>query len=737
MFNAIGGVVTRRPWLVIGAWMLAAVALALVGGAKLYDVTTDDTSSFLPASYESVKGIKFGESHFGQIKGATTVTGLVRRTDHGVLTPADQEAVTSLVAAFPGWRPDVKDMEKSLGGLRLSSSLNSRQRNVRALDPRVLGVTGAGRDELVSLQFRGNSTDPTTMRAFKQFRTATLRAFGAHELQVGFTGGIASQTDITDATKGRTANGQNLLLLAILLLTLLFFRGVLSSVLPLVLVLFVAQAALGVVVLSALAFHYHLDSSVPQLIQVVLIGIGIDYFLFMVFRFRERLRLGEERKEAARKTAAGVSKVVASAALAIVVAFASLGLAHFGQFRVLGPSVAVSVAVMLLAGITLVPALLAATGKKLFWPSKSWQTVRDDGPASRLGRLVARRPLRIALLTTGALAALAVAGTGVKMSYDFGSPPSSARSEQVQAQINRLLPRGVTDQQQIYVSSPGVLTAESLQPMRSRLSAVPDVGQVSQPVIVDHGHAAEVDVALTIDSTTSSALALAKAGGPLRTAAHDSVPPGATAMVAGQASAFADVSSSVNKDLRTIFPIAALLILLILVLMLRSAVAPVYLLLAVGLEFAATLGAAVLVFQDSLHRGGVIFTLPLILFLFVVAIGTDYNILMSARLREELELGATPREATARAVRAVAPAITAAGLVLAASFSTLMLDKDINSREVGFAMAVGILIASFIVSTLLVPAITTLVGERAWWPHSSRRAADPVPPLEVPLSEAA
>ena len=176
--------------------------------------------------------------------------------------------------------------------------------------------------------------------------------------------------------------------------------------------LVVAQAATGVVVLSALAFGYHLDSGVPNLIQVVLIGIGIDYFLFMVFRFRERLRLGEERKEAARKTAASVSKVVASAGLAIVVAFASLGLAHFGQFRVLGPSVAISVAVMLLAGITLIPALLAATGKKLFWPSKSWQTRRTDGPAARLGSLIARRPARIAFVGTWVLAALAIAATG-------------------------------------------------------------------------------------------------------------------------------------------------------------------------------------------------------------------------------------------------------------------------------------------------------------------------------------
>jgi RND superfamily putative drug exporter len=732
MFNRIGAVSTRWPWLVIGAWVAAALAISSLGGGRLYDVTTDDTSSFLPTSYESAKAFKFGESHFGQITGATTVTGLVQRVDHRTLTPADQRAVKSLVAAFPAWRVNEKALEKSHKGLNLSGHLTKREKDVRALDPRVLGVMGAGRNALVSLQFKGNSADPTTMSAFKQFRSKTVRAFADRDLRIGFTGGIASQTDIADATKHRSDLGQLLLLGSVVLLTLLFFRGVLSSLLPLFLVIFVAQAALGVVVLSALAFGYNLNSSVPDLIQVVLIGIGIDYFLFMVFRFRERLRLGEDRKLAARNTAASVSKVVASAALAIVVAFASLGLAHFGQFRVLGPSVAIAVAVMMLAGITLIPALLAAFGKKLFWPSKSWQSHRaDHGPAARLGSLIARRPARVALLATGLLAALAIGAAGVKMSYDDSAAPKSAKSEQVQEQIDRFLPKGVTDQQQIYISSPRVLTAASLQPMRQRLAKVRYVGQVSQPLIVEGGHAAELDVALTINSTTSKALELAGEGGPLRAAAHESAPAGSTAMVAGIASAYADVSNSVNKDLHLIFPIAAVLILLILILMLRSALAPTYLLLAVGLEFAASLGAAVLLFQHGMHQNGVIFTLPLVLFLFVVAIGTDYNILMSARLREELENGGTVRDATARAVRSVAPAIAAAGLVLAASFSTLMLDKDINSRQVGFAMTVGILIASLVVSTLLVPAITTMVGEKAWWPRRRR----PLPTIEEPTVE--
>jgi putative drug exporter of the RND superfamily len=497
---------------------------------------------------------------------------------------------------------------------------------------------------------------------------------------------------------------------------------VLSTIVPLVAVMLVAGAASGFVVLTALGFGFELDSGTPNLIQTVLIGIGIDYFLFMIFRFREQLRVGVSGREAARVAAGRVSPVVASAALAIVAAFATLGLADFGQFRVLGPSVAISVFVMLVAGITLVPALMAAFGTKLFWPSKSWQRSREGGPSAKLGSLVGRRPALVALVTAGALAVFAVFAVGGKMNYDLASTPKDTQAGRVQAEIDRHLPKGVTDVQQIYVSSSRPLTAAELQPMVRRLSAVDHVEQVTRPRFGNGGRAAEIDVALGIDATSTAALKLAGDGGPLREAAHSAAPRGAEAMVAGNASAFADVSSSVNKDLRLIFPVAAVLILLILFVMLRSVVAPLYLLLAVGLEFAATFGAAVLVFQHGLGDPGVAFTLPLVLFLFVVAIGTDYNILIAHRLREERKAGASRRVATARAVQHVAPAITAAGLALAASFGTLMLYHDTATKQIGFGMAVGILLASFVVSTLLVPAVTTLVGDRAWWPARGARS---------------
>ncbi len=171
-----------------------------------------------------------------------------------------------------------------------------------------------------------------------------------------------------------------------------------------------------------------------------------------------------------------------------------------------------------------------------------------------------------------------------------------------------------------------------------------------------------------------------------------------------------------DRDLRTVFPVAAALIALILVVLLRSLAAPVVLMLAVGLCFAATFGASALAFQHIGGEAGVTFVLPLVLFLFVVALGTDYNILISDRLREEMAHGGSVRAAVARAVRHTAPAVATAGVVLAASFGSLAVNADPSTRQLGFATALGILLSAFVVSLLLVPAAAALLGRGMWWP---------------------
>jgi RND superfamily putative drug exporter len=226
-----------------------------------------------------------------------------------------------------------------------------------------------------------------------------------------------------------------------------------------------------------------------------------------------------------------------------------------------------------------------------------------------------------------------------------------------------------------------------------------------------------VDVQVILAAEPYSAGALDLVAGPLRDAARQAAPAGTTTLLGGQTMAFADVRAATNRDLALIFPVAGILFVLILAALLRAVVAPLYLVVMVVLGFAATLGATALAFS------GVAFSIPIILYLFVTAIGTDYNILVTARLREELRDGRSPREAARLAITHAGPSVAAAALILAGTFGALTVTGVPFFTQIGFAVALGILLVSFVVSLLLVPAVTALLGHAAWWPTRRRPPA--------------
>lgn len=712
---------TRRPWLTILVWLAVAIPLTVLGGLASFSVTTDDTARFLPKGSESAQAVAFARDAFGVEEGTATVTLLAERTDGAPLVAADRAAVARLTETMPRWRADTGDLDVEDEAF----DLDGRAGRVVAATAGPLGDDG--RFQLVALQWRANATDPVAQAAYRQFRDLFAERAAARGLTTAYTGGVASLSDQMEADETRALLQGLALFAAVILLSAFFLRGVLASIVPLLTISIVAGAAGGLVVAAAAVFGFKLDVGTTQLISVVLIGIGVDYFLFLLFRLRERLRAGESKRDAGASAAASIGPVIASAALVVIAAFATLALAEFGQFRILGPAIAISVAVMLLAGVTLMPAIAAVSGPKLFWPSTGWRSEPRTGPAARLGTWVAARPVRAALASGGVLVVLAAFALGTTTSYDLSGGESETAATRTADAIAAALPRGAADPQPVYVrAAEGArLSAAQLAPLRERLAATPGVGSVSEPVVTPDRRAAQLDLSLRADATTQEAMDAVR--GPVRTAARDAAPSGTTVYVAGTAAVFADVSASVARDLRVIFPVAAGLIFLILVVTLRSALTSAYLLAAVALEFAATLGGAVLLVQGLGGADGIAFTLPLVVFLFVVAVGTDYNILMTARLREELRAGTPVRRAVAEAIRHTAPAVAAAGLVLASSFATLMLASDSGSREIGLALALGIVLASLVVSSVLVPALTALVERRAW--SARRHVAADAPPV--------
>ncbi|MFF2546461.1 MMPL family transporter [Kitasatospora sp. NPDC058063] len=714
MIRALTGFSTRHAWKVIAVWAVLGMGLSVLAPMLMSRVTGSQSGDFLPRSYDSAAALRIAEDNFGVKPDATTVTVLVARTDGGALTAADQQKVEAGAAKLAERRVVMPRKEDEPKFLVPDHSQTPRIAPAMVAPDRTF--------ELLSVELTGNATEEGVQGVYKAFRDDARARFADLGMRTGFTGGLAQAADSTDANRTAAMIGSALVTVLIVLLNVLVFRSVLAAVLPLLAVAVIGGAAGGAVAGAAALAGLKLDASTPGLISVVLLGIGVDYLLFLLFRFREQLRARPDQpaREAAAEVAGRVGTAITSAALTIVAAFATLGVATFGQFRSLGPAIAVAVLVMLLGSLTLMPALLAACGRGMFWPSRGLRQVPREGVAARFGGLVARRPLALLAASVALLGALAAGTVGLRMDYSLADGSTTAAAATA-AEISRALPAGVSDPTTVYLVAQDGRTLDTgrFDGLSRALTGVEGVGQVGRTVLNEDHRAARIEVYLNADPQSQRARDLAS--GPVRAAVAAHTPPGTSAHVGGTAAVFADISTAVDHDLTVVFPVAAALIALILLLLLRSLLAPVVLMLAVGLGFAATLGAATLLFQHGLGEPGVAFTLPLVLFLFVVALGTDYNILVTDRIREEMRRPGAPRAAVARAVRHTAPAVATAGLVLAGSFATLATTP--GSEQIAFSLTLGILLSALVLSLGVVPALAALLGRSLWWPLRPTPAA--------------
>jgi putative drug exporter of the RND superfamily len=699
-FAALGRMVVRHPWRVIALWIIAAVAVIATAPAL---PTTTNESSFLPSSYESIRAASLQDQAFPQAGNVTADAAIVvfARADGGKLTSADSAKVASVAA----------------------------QLNARHIGS-ILAVTAgpASPNKLVQTAFVSmdnnvlNGTSNAAGDAIKVLRTDIKPLMSGSDLTEGVTGTAAQQLDSQQSGSNAEKIVTIATLVLILILLLLIFRSPIIALLPLIVIAIVSQVATGLISDVNSALHLNADSSVTTLLIVVLFGIGTDYILFLMFRYRERLRLGEDPKQAMVSAVTRVGEVIASAAGVVIVAFLALLLSTLSLFRSLGPTLAIAVAVTLVAGLTLVPAIVSLLGKRVFWPSKAWQREPKGARFAAIGNAVGRRPALFALVSGLILVALTLGALGFKPTFDLASAGIPANAESVTA-LNTLekgLPPGATDPTEIYLhASTGTLQATEVAAYGTSLKTMPGVGAVGQPTVSKDGATAAYTVTLSYNPDSTAAVNVLK--NQLRPAAHAAAPPGTYALVGGTTAVFADIQRAVNHDYAVVFPVAAVIILLILGLLLRSAVAPWYLMVSVGLGFGATLGATVLVFQTFAGQPGLVFLLPIYMYLFVVALGTDYNILMIARLREQARAGMSPHDAAAHAIAQSGPTIAAAGLILAGTFASLTLAGNSILSQVGFAVSCGIALAAFVMSMFFSPSLTALIGNRAWWPGGSGR----------------
>ncbi len=741
----LGRVTVRYRFAVIAVWAAAAVAsIALF--PRLSSVVNPDTSSFLPASEPSAAAARLG-SAFQPVVGATAT--LVFSRAGQALTRTDLAAIAAA--------------ETAVGNL-----------------PHVTRVRDDGVSQDGIAARAQVATDVPSHGAAAEQLTGTIRRTVAGAglpggVSAHVTGRLASQADIATHNKQADKRTEIFTNVVVLVMLILVFRSVLAplvTLLPAVLVLFGGGA-----VIAELAKHgaFQVSSVANTLFTVLVVGAGTDYGLFLILRMREEMEDGHDAHEAVRRAVARVGESIVTSGGTVIGALLSLLLASFGLYYGLGPTLAIGIALLLLAGLTLAPALLAMLGARVFWPRRI-DPGHDRGSVwQRVADWVVARP-KLGLAAGGVFfGALALCALGFS-SGGFGapSPPPGSDSALGDATLAQHFPgtarnpttvvlrfrtsvwndlRPVAAAQQALaassdiaaVSGPlgsgaGQATPAQLEELHATLGD-PALLPVGEPagagltVAQYEGYRALAQFVSADGRTVQFATALA-AGRANSRAAKDAIPAvqqdaaraaraaGATAVGVGGVAAVAhDISSVAGADLLRIVPIVLVLIGLLLAVVLRSLVAPIYLLVSVALSYFAALGLAVLLFVWIGGADGLNFVLPFLMFIFLMALGEDYNILVMTRIREES--GRRPlREAVTTALHATGTSVTSAGLVLAATFAVAAVSGATSQvRQLTTAISLGILMDTFLVRTLLVPTTVAVLGRWNWWPSRLGRAS--------------
>jgi putative drug exporter of the RND superfamily len=706
VFAALGRLVVRARWWVIAAWIVAAVVIALTAPALQ---STQDQSEFLPRHYESVKALTVQQEAFPE-RGEIGAIVVFDRKDASRLSAADQAEVAAV-----------------------AKQLNTKSYdNLGTAVAAPVSENGLVQAIFVQVKPGKNAYDPTAIEDARRLRADVESVVGGTDLRAGVTGPAAQSLDSQESSERALAVVSIVTLVLIVVLLALIFRSVIACALPILTVALVGTTANGLIAIANEVFDLKADSSISVILFIVLFGIGTDYILFFLFRYREGLRLGFDGRGAVSHAVARAGEATAFAGGAVIIAFMAMVLSSLSIFRSIGPALAIAVAMAVLAALTLVPAVVAVVGPRVIsWPSKKWMIEPEATRFRAVGQKVAAHPVRFAVVSAGALAVLSLFALGFNPTFDF-SDSSTEQTESGQALITfqKGQPSGAADPTTVLLRSTDGqrLDDAKLKTYASELGAADGVASAALGARTDD--VAVFTVVLSDDPGSDAALASVK--GPVRDTAHSAAQDGTEAFVGGTTSIFVDLDDAMARDYSVVFPVAAVLIMIILALLLRSLVAPWYLMLSVGLGFTASLGATVLVFQGLLGEQGLIFILPIYIYLFVVALGTDYNILMVARLREEAREGLEPRPAAAKAIEHAGPTVAAAGMILAGTFASLMFAEGTFFKSMGFSFSVGIAMAAFVMALFLTPALTALIGHAAWWPGHGDRATETV---EEPAKE--
>ena len=764
MFTSIGRIATRFPWLVCLAWLLLGVGLTLL--APRWDSRAqDDDIRFLPSRTDSVRGYQLLEKAFPQEVYASRIIFALERPD-AKLTDADLVLVDQLVA-------DIGKLKQAEPDLKIGKIYSQRD---PFLGKRLLSEDGRCTLIQVSLgtPYLALQTRATVDRADAVVRERLSTIADAPTVHT--TGPAGVGRDLVSASAGGLDTTTVATLILVVVILLVVYRSPVLALIPLASIAVAVWVALEILALMTLIPGFYLVNISQIFAVVMLYGAGTDYCLFLIARYREELTTGKNRRDALTQAVGGVGGALFASAATVICGLGMMGFAEFAKVRCGGPAIAVSLAVALVASLTLTPALLRILGKVAFWPAG--QPTRFDahnghGVWEKISAFIVARPLRCGGAALAVLVPLAILGLRVSPTYRATAELSSTSSSITGIQaIARHYTAGELGPVTILLESAGdwdSLRGRRLVDHLSRgflaLDNVAEVRSLTQPLgkveeeatpdptppqknlrgslfsavwrnvaqgvsdqvakstrafyltRVGSGDEARnvtrLDVVLKTDPfEPRSVETLAR----LRLWVRESLPEMTGDFGTVRAECFGvtvnahDLAEVTERDRRWINAMVIGGIFLILLFLVRHPGLAAYLLVTVLLSYYATLGATTILAHTWHGRpiGEIDWRVPFFLFTILVAVGEDYNILLITRALEERKLFGGV-EGTRRALACTGGTITSCGLIMAGTFATLMLTGLNTLVQVGFALAFGVLLDTFLVRPVLVPAFTVLL----------------------------
>jgi RND superfamily putative drug exporter len=667
----------RRRWLVVAAAILLVGAAAPLG-TRFDAAQKNDPASFLPGGAESVRSL---EQQRRFPSGAQTPAVTVIRRDGG-LTAADLRAVTAFA--------DRLNRDPVAGSLRSSPPIRSRDGSAAlVVTPLVV------------------SNDATALTHAVDAIRGRAHALREAALQADVSGPAGYSADAIKVFGGINTTLFAAALTLVLVLLVLIYRSPIFWVIPILSVVAAEQVLRGAgYALTQLGVT--VNGQTAGIALILVFGAGTDYALLLVARYREELRRHASQYDSMRLAVTGAAPAILASAATVILALLVVTLADVNSTAGLGPLSALGVGLAMISSLTLLPALLLIGGRRAFWPFVPH--AGDEGADAthgrwrRLGDRIARSPRRVWIGTLGLLscaaAGLATFSTNLTTADSFRGTPESVRGQQL---ISESFPAGA--------NAPTVVIAPTARAAAVARAAARAPGVASVSPRIEHGPpGAKTTVTLAADPYSTTAL---DGIAPLRRAVQRAG--GAAVTVGGPTAEEYDLRHASNRDTHLLVPLILAVVFLILVILLRALLLPLLLMATVVISYLAALGLSSFLFDIAFGFHGSDPAFPLLAFLFLVALGVDYNIFLTARIREDTPCHGT-HEATLRGLAVTGGVITSAGVVLAGTFLVLGVLPLVALTQIGVVVALGVLLDTLIVRSVLVPALMLDIDDRVWWP---------------------